>query len=299
MSVSLVHTPLYATAKIGLMRSLRAAADMWLAPRVQPVVDDEPRAEGLGEGSMDLMPLAIACCQAPGSAAILVKAVNQLIDAADWHELALVIRHIEWWHASIHLEGAEKPWWELEALAASTEGCTEVCDIAAREVPGGADTPRPAIKMETLAAAEVRESEADTSGEGSTAMGEQRMSEESSEAVVVGHNDETGSRESPPRSTKMGERTAEEHSEAGEAGHDDGPGSRESPPQNTPNAALIFTARLQDVKHRVLAYEHATLRDVIELAFDNFLHVWGESLGREHRISSVGRVRHCWRRPTA
>ena len=119
---------------------LRAAANQWLMPRKQSQESDAPRAaRGLGVGSIELLPLAIASCKVPGAAAILVRVVNALIAAADWQELALILRQIEAWHGSMHRDGVERPWWEL--MASVGDGVTEAVDLAAREAPGGPDAP--------------------------------------------------------------------------------------------------------------------------------------------------------------
>ena len=124
---------------------LRNAYEVWLRPREQAVDNDGPRGtRGLGSGSRQLMPLAIASCKVDGSATILVKAINELIGAADWHELALVLRQVELWHSSVHRADAERPWWELMAAESSTQDDTrsqEFVDLASRELPGGCDAP--------------------------------------------------------------------------------------------------------------------------------------------------------------
>ena len=116
---------------------LRAQAKEWLSPRPK-----EADASGLGEGSSELMPIAIICCKHSGAAKLLVAAVNGMIRNADWTELALTFRQLEAWRESMHRQDAELPWWELKAKDNSVGMASfEKVDLAAREDPGGADAP--------------------------------------------------------------------------------------------------------------------------------------------------------------
>ena len=131
---------------------LRDAATLWLRPRrhADEALTREARnlqnSDGCLVSAYELPPLALACCNFAGAAAILVEAVNRMIDTENWHELALTFRQLEVWRRSMHRQEAELPWWELAAAAAAAAAGKEVqvserYDLAARSEPGGADAP--------------------------------------------------------------------------------------------------------------------------------------------------------------
>lgn len=250
---------------------LRNAYEVWLRPREQAVDNDGPRGtRGLGSGSRQLMPLAIASCKVDGSATILVKAINELIGAADWHELALVLRQVELWHSSVHRADAERPWWELMAAESSTQDDTrsqEFVDLASRELPGGCDAPlivdsgdivltgvevKPTM-MPTTIAAPLPAASSSTEQSSSSRT---EHTEQADVAIEVHHGAVLGA--SPPTS----------NCELAVAAADE-------------DVAYVLRGRATTggKAHNLGASEHATLRMVIEAAFRHFLSSeWGETI---------------------